>query len=169
MIDLRTGSEVASFEQTDQSVEAVLASGSRIGRRALIGAEGLWSPFRDMILADGRPRVSGHTSYRSVIPFEQMPEDLRWNAATLWAGPKCQLVHYPLSGWKVFNLVVTYHNHAPEPLAGKPVTHDEMMAGFEHIHPKAQQIIRHGKDWKKWVLCDREPANNWVDGRCTSR
>jgi 3-hydroxybenzoate 6-monooxygenase len=94
-----------------------------------------------------------------------MPEDLRWNAATLWAGPKCHLVHYPLSGWKVFNLVVTYHNHASEPVAGEPVTHDEVMAGFEHIHPKAQQIIRHGKDWKKWVLCDREPADNWVDGR----
>jgi len=56
-----------------------------------------------------------------VIPTEEMPEDLRWNAATLWAGPKCHIVHYPLSGWKVFNLVVTCHNDAPEPVAGKPV------------------------------------------------
>jgi salicylate hydroxylase len=92
-----------------------------------------------------------------------MPEELRWNAATLWAGPKCHLVHYPLSGWKVFNLVVTYHNHAPEPVAGAPVSHEEVMAGFEHIHPMAQQIISIGKDWKKWVLCDREPVMNWVD------
>jgi 2-polyprenyl-6-methoxyphenol hydroxylase-like FAD-dependent oxidoreductase len=114
---------------------------------------------------DGPPRVSGHTTYRSVIPTEQMPEDLRWNAATLWAGPKCHIVHYPLSGWKVFNLVVTYHNDAPEPVAGKPVSDEEVMQGFAHVHARAQNIIRHGKNWKLWVLCDRDPNERWVDGR----
>jgi 3-hydroxybenzoate 6-monooxygenase len=94
-----------------------------------------------------------------------MPEDLRWNAATLWAGPKCHIVHYPLSGWKVFNLVVTYHNDAPEPVTGQPVSDEEVLKGFKHVHPRAQQIIRHGKDWKLWVLCDRNPIERWVDGR----
>jgi 3-hydroxybenzoate 6-monooxygenase len=102
-----------------------------------------------------------------VIPTERMPEDLRWNAATLWAGPKCHLVHYPLSGWKVFNLVVTCHNDAPELVAGKPVSMDEVMKGFSHISERAQKIIRHGSDWKLWVLCDREPVENWIDGRVT--
>ena len=74
-------------------------------------------------------------------------------------------VHYPLQGWKLFNLVVTYHNDAPEPVAGRPVAFEEVMRGFEHIHPRAQSIIRHGTDWKKWVLCDREPVEHWVDGR----
>ena len=104
-------------------------------------------------------------AYRAVLPIEQMPEDLRWNAATLWAGPKCHIVHYPLSGWKVFNLVVTYHNDAPEPVAGKSVTDEEVLKGFQHVHPRAQEIIRHGKDWKLWVLCDRNPIERWVDGR----
>ena len=94
-----------------------------------------------------------------------MPEKLRWNAATLWAGPKCHIVHYPLSGWKYFNLVVTYHNDAPEPVAGKPVEIDEVRKGFEHIAELPRQIIERGKDWKLWVLCDREPAMNWIDGR----
>jgi salicylate hydroxylase len=94
-----------------------------------------------------------------------MPEDLRWNAATLWAGPKCHIVHYPLSGWKVFNLVVTYHNDAPEAVAGKPVHKEEVLAGFRHVHERAQKIIHHGSDWKLWVLCDRDPIDNWVDGR----
>ena len=94
-----------------------------------------------------------------------MPEDLRWNAATLWAGPKCHIVHYPLSGWKVFNLVVTYHNDAPEPVAGKPVSDEEVMQGFGHVHERAQNIIRHGRNWKLWVLCDRDPVERWVDGR----
>ncbi len=164
-IELRVSSEVAAYEQDGKRVTALLVSGERVAGSALIGADGLWSAVRRQVVGDGPPRVSGHTSYRSVIPTEQMPEDLRWNAATLWAGPKCHIVHYPLSGWKVFNLVVTYHNDAPEPVAGKPVSMDEVMKGFEHINERARKIIRHGSDWKLWVLCDREPVPNWVDGR----
>ena len=165
LIDLRTSAEVVGYDQDGGSVTARLADGDTVNGRALIGADGLWSHVRGQVAGDGAPRVSGHTTYRSVIPLEQMPEDLRWNAATLWAGPRCHIVHYPLSGWKVFNLVVTYHNHAPEPVAGKPVPVEEVRKGFTHVCERAQNIIRHGKDWHMWVLCDRDPIDRWIDGR----
>jgi salicylate hydroxylase len=164
-ITLRTSAEVTGYDQDGGTVSARLASGERVEGAALIGADGLWSKIRQQVVGDGPPRVSGHTTYRSVIPTEQMPEDLRWNAATLWAGPKCHIVHYPLSGWKVFNLVVTFHNDAPEPVAGVPVPREEVLRGFEHVHPRAQEIIYRGSDWKLWVLCDRDPVERWVDGR----
>jgi 2-polyprenyl-6-methoxyphenol hydroxylase-like FAD-dependent oxidoreductase len=165
LIELRVSSEVIAYDQDGSSVTVRLASGERITGSLLIGADGLWSNIRKQVVDDGPPRVSGHTTYRSVIPTGEMPEDLRWNAATLWAGPKCHIVHYPLSGWKVFNLVVTYHNDAPEPVAGKPVSEAEVMQGFQHIHARAQNIIRRGKNWKLWVLCDRDPVQRWIDGR----
>ena len=87
LIDLRTGSEVIGYDQDGQRCHG--ASGRRreaSPARLLIGADGLWSNMRKQLVGDGPPRVSGHTTYRSVIPTEQMPEDLRWNAATLWAG-----------------------------------------------------------------------------------
>lgn len=165
LVRLRTSAAIAGYVQNGERVTATLAGGEQITGRALIGADGLWSTIRKQVVADGPPRVSGHTTYRSVIPADQMPEDLRWNAATLWAGPKCHIVHYPLSGWKYFNLVVTYHNDAPEPVAGMPVSHDEVRKGFDHVHPTARQIIDKGSDWKLWVLCDRDPVMTWVDGR----
>lgn len=165
LVTLRTGSEVVDYEQDAGSVTAILGDGTRVTGRLLIGADGLWSNVRKRVVADGQPRVSGHTTYRSVIPTEEMPEDLRWNAATLWAGPKCHIVHYPLKGWKMFNLVVTYHNDAPSPEAGVSVSHAEVQKGFEHVAPVARQIIDRGQNWKRWVLCDREPVTNWVDGR----
>jgi salicylate hydroxylase len=164
LIELKVSSEVAGYDQDGEGVAARLANGETVRGAALIGADGLWSNVRKQMVGDNA-RVSGHTTYRSVIPTEQMPEDLRWNAATLWAGPKCHIVHYPLSGWKVFNLVVTYHNDAPEPVAGKPVPVEEVHRGFAHICERAQTIIRHGKDWHMWVLCDRDPIDNWIDGR----
>ena len=165
LVDLRVNSRVESYVQDAGSVTATLADGSTVTGSALVGADGLWSNVRKQIVGDSAPRVSGHTTYRSVIPAEQMPEDLRWNSATLWAGPKCHIVHYPLTGGKMYNLVVTYHNHAAEPVAGKPVSHDEVRRGFEHVAPRARQIIDHGKDWKLWVLRARDPVQNWVDGR----
>jgi 2-polyprenyl-6-methoxyphenol hydroxylase-like FAD-dependent oxidoreductase len=165
LIELKVSSEVVGYDQDERSVSVRLGNGERVTGAALIGADGLWSNVRKQVVGDGAPRVSGHTTYRSVIPTERMPEDLRWNAATLWAGPKCHLVHYPLSDWKVFNLVATFHNDAPEPVAGKPVSLDVVMKGFAHVNPRAQEIIQHGSDWKLWVLCDREPVQNWVDGR----
>ncbi|MGP0057954.1 MAG: 3-hydroxybenzoate 6-monooxygenase [Beijerinckiaceae bacterium] len=164
-IELREKCEVVGYDQDAASVRAKLASGEIVEGSMLIGADGLRSNIRKQVVGDGEPRVSGHTTYRSVIPTEQMPVDLRWNAATLWAGPKCHIVHYPLSGWKVFNLVVTRHNNAPEAVAGKPVSDEEVIEAFRHVHERAQSIIRHGKTWKLWVLCDRDPIENWVDGR----
>ena len=165
LVELRTDSTVKSYKQDDWGVTVTLENNDQIDGAALIGADGLWSNIRNQLIGDGEPRVSGHTTYRSVIPTEKMPENLRWNAATLWAGPRCHIVHYPLSDWKAFNLVVTYHNNAPEPVVGKPVSHDEVRKGFEHVNPVARQIIERGQNWKLWVLCDREPTSSWVDGR----
>lgn len=167
LIELRASSTVAGYEQDADGVAAVLESGERLPGRALVGADGLWSNIRQQMIGDNPPRVSGHTTYRSVIPTELMPEELRWNAATLWAGPKCHIVHYPLSDWKCFNLVVTFHNDAPEPVMGKPVSKDEVRRGFTHIHELPRSIIEHGRDWKLWVLCDRDPVETWSEGRIT--
>ncbi|MDH3536597.1 MAG: 3-hydroxybenzoate 6-monooxygenase [Gammaproteobacteria bacterium] len=164
-IDLRSSHAVMGYDQDGSSVRIHCEGKESLDGRALIGADGLRSGIRQQLVGDGDPRVSGHTTYRSVIPTEQMPEDLRWNAATLWAGPKCHIVHYPLKGWQLFNLVVTYHNDVKEAVAGKPVSKAEVERGFEHITQRARQIIEHGKDWKLWVLCDRDPILDWVDGR----
>ncbi|MEK9832541.1 MAG: 3-hydroxybenzoate 6-monooxygenase [Rhodospirillaceae bacterium] len=164
-VDLRVNAEAETYAHEDDGVSVSLANGERVNGAVLIGADGLWSNIRRSVVGDGAPRVSGHSTYRSVIPLDKMPEDLRWNAATLWAGPKCHIVHYPLSDWKYFNLVVTYHNDAPEPVAGQPVPKDEVRKGFAHIHESARQIIEIGNDWRLWVLCDRDPVENWVDGR----
>ncbi len=165
LVEIRTAHRVTGYSQEGTTTRLHIDGQHDITGAAVIGAEGLHSPIRSQMIGDGPPRISGHTTYRSVIPADQMPQDLRWNAATLWAGPKCHIVHYPLKGGKMYNLVVTYHRDLQEAVAGRPVSRDEVMQGFEHIAPRAQKIIEHGDNWKMWVLCDRDPISNWVDGR----
>ncbi len=163
-IDLRVNASVKSYEQDGSKVRANLESGVSVDGRILIGADGLRSNVREQLVGDGAPRVSGHSTYRAVIPLEKMPEDLRWNAATLWAGPKCHIVHYPLSDWKYFNLVITKDNGASEAVTGQPVTRETVRSQFMHVSEKIRRVIETGDDWKVWVLCDREPVETWVDG-----
>lgn len=165
LIELRTETAVTGYENTARGVQAITKSGARIAGAALIGADGLRSNLRAQMLGDGEPLVSGHTTYRTTIPTHKMPEDLRWNIMNIWVGPKCHIVHYPLKGGKVFNLVVTFHRDVTEAIAGQPVSREEVAKGFEHIVPQARQIIDHGENWRLWVLCDRDPVLNWVDGR----
>jgi 3-hydroxybenzoate 6-monooxygenase len=167
LVELRTSHAVEGYAQDGQRVRARVRGRPAVEGDLLIGADGLRSAVRAQLVGDGEPRVSGHTTFRSVIPTEQMPEDLRWNAATLWAGPKVHLVHYPLTDWKLFNLVVTCDTGATAPVAGEPVAKDEVRRWFTHISPTAQKIIEHGTSWRRWVLCDRDPVERWVDGRVT--
>jgi 3-hydroxybenzoate 6-monooxygenase len=164
-IELRVDSEVLSYQQDGAGVTVRLASGDAVTGAALIGADGLWSNIRQQIVGDGIPRISGHTTYRSVIPAERMPESLRSSAATLWAGPKFHVVHYPVSGGKYFNLVAIRENGTRELVTSKPVSQQEVCGNFLSLHESAQTIIRLGSDWKQWSICDRDPVDHWVDRR----
>jgi 2-polyprenyl-6-methoxyphenol hydroxylase-like FAD-dependent oxidoreductase len=167
LVEIRTGVTVECFEQDARAVRAVAAGGRRFEGDALIGADGLHSAVRAQIVRDGSPRVSGHTTYRSVVDVEAMPEEFRWNSMTIWVGPKTHIVHYPLKGAKLFNLVATAHDEANLALAGASATDEEVAGKFAHLVPDVRRIISCGRNWKKWVLCDREPVENWNDSRVT--
>ena len=167
LVELRTNAPVRDVEQDESGVVAITEDGEQIKGAAMIGCDGINSRVRQYVVGDGAPRVSGHSTFRSVIPYDDIPEDLRINAATLWAGPKCHIVHYPLSDWKFFNLVVTFHGSASEPVAGRPVSPEEVRQGFEGVSPRIKRVIDSSNNWRHWVLCDREPVDQWTKGRVT--
>ncbi|MFE3938755.1 3-hydroxybenzoate 6-monooxygenase [Streptomyces goshikiensis] len=168
LIRLRGTSPVVSYENSGRGpdrVSAVLASGERITGDALIGADGIRSAVRRRLVRDGEPRVSGHTIYRSVIPMELVPEELRWNTVTLWAGPKWHFVHYPIGGGAFLNLAATRDDAAREAVVGRPAARAHVLDEFPELGDTARRLLELGRDWKAWVLCDRDPVDVWTVGR----
>jgi 2-polyprenyl-6-methoxyphenol hydroxylase-like FAD-dependent oxidoreductase len=166
-ITLLTSQEVAELEQDADSVTVTAADGRRYQADALIGADGIRSKVREALIHDGPPNVSGHVVYRAVLPFDEFPEALRWNAATLWAGPKCHLVHYPLRGWKLFNVVATFHSGRTTEGANEPGDRNEVLERFAAMGEKPHLLLNKPKEWRRWVLADREPIEHWTHGRIT--
>jgi 3-hydroxybenzoate 6-monooxygenase len=166
-VALLTRQRVTGFEESAAGIAAVTEAGTRYSGLALIGADGLNSNIRARIVGDGAPRVAGHVTYRAVLPIEEMPEDLRWNAATLWAGPNTHLVHYPLRGWQLFNVVATFHSGRTTPGANEVGSRDEILDAFRDVVAKPRSILEKPSSWRRWVLCDREPVGNWTLGKVT--
>lgn len=164
LITLETETKVTEYSDRETSVAVRLADGTLREGRALIGADGLWSRIRRQMLDDGPPRVSGHIAYRAVLPYDQVPNNVRWNAACLWAGPKNHLVHYPLRRKELFNLVAVFHSDRY--VEGWDLSGDrgELMRCFEGVDARPMSLLDRITDWRYWVLCDREPIREWFQG-----
>ena len=165
-IQLSTNAKVVSYENTAGGVRVTLADGGTIDGSALIGADGLWSGIREKMVGD-KVRVSGHIAYRALLPLDQVPENMRFNEARLWAGPRNHFVHYPLRNWEVFNLVAVFHSDTYVEGWNEPGDRVELMERFSMIGPRPMSLLTIPKDWRMWVLCDREPISEWTDGRVT--
>lgn len=164
LIELRTRTRVTGFFVDGESVTVETADGDRLKGAALVGADGARSVVRDAIVGDPLPASTLHKCYRAVLNIEDVPEDLRFAAATLWAGHNTHIVHYPLRGWKLFNLVAT--------TIGKPIseghnevaTPEEVLPQFSHFCEKPLKLMRTPKQFTRWMLRYREPVETWTKG-----
>ncbi len=165
-VAFHTDTRLVSVEQDGDTVTAIDQNGQRWTGQALIGADGVKSVVRAQYVNDP-PRVTGHVVYRAVVDQAEFPDDLKWNAASLWAGPKCHLVHYPLRGGEQYNVVVTFHSREQEEWGVREGSKEEVQSYFQGISPKARRLIDLPKSWKRWATADREPIGQWVFGRAT--
>ena len=105
--------------------------------------------------------------YRAVVEKNDFPQDLRWNAASIWVGPNYHLVHYPLRGGEQYNVVVTFHSREAEEWGVREGSREEVQSYFQDCCPLARQLIDLPKSWKRWATADREPIDQWTFGRTT--
>ena len=165
-VEFFTSTRIEKIEQDGNTVTAIDQNGKRWVGQALIGADGGKSVVRAQFVNDP-PRVTGHVVYRAVIDKADFPENLQWNAASLWAGPKCHLVHYPLRGGEQYNVVVTFHSRKQEEWGVTDGSKEEVQSYFQGIAAKPRQLIDLPKTWRRWATADREPIGTWVYGRAT--
>jgi salicylate hydroxylase len=165
-VEVITSTRVARFEDDGDGVVVIDAGGGRHRGIALVGCDGVKSAVRAQTVGDD-VRVSGHVVYRAVVDAADFPADLRWNAAAVWVGPNCHLVHYPLRGGDQYNVVVTFHSRAAETWSVSEGSRDEVLSYFDGIGPRARRLLDLPKSWKRWATADREPIATWTHGRST--
>jgi 2-polyprenyl-6-methoxyphenol hydroxylase-like FAD-dependent oxidoreductase len=167
LIDLHTSQKVVAVDERGSGVTVRTESGQSYDGAALIGADGLWSTIRQLVVGDGKPQVAGHITYRAVLPTKEVPEHLRRWSMTFWAGEKVHLVIYPLRGGGLYNLVAVFHSNRYEEgwdSFGDPA---ELHERFAKTCEPVRYLLGKIESWRMWVLCDRPPIKTWSKGRMT--
>ena len=166
-ITMKTSQKVTTMDDKGDRVVVSTETGEVYEGAALVGADGLWSIVRQKIVGDGKPVVSGHITYRAVLPTSEVPEELRAWAMIIWAGEKTHLVQYPMRGGELYNLVAVFHS---DKFAegwdsyGDPA---ELHERFAKTCEPVRTLLGKIESWRMWVLCDRPPIRDWSRGNIT--
>ncbi|MGF1425085.1 FAD-dependent monooxygenase [Kitasatospora sp. LaBMicrA B282] len=166
-IRLLAGAEVAEHAQGPARVTVTTADGRTHHGDLLVGADGIRSAVRAQLLGDGPPRPTGHTIYRTLVPIAEVPPQLRSEAVTLWAGPGYHVVHYVVAGGASFNLAAIVDDGATEAVSGQPTARATVLDRFPRLAATPRALLELGEQWRRWVLCDRDPVDEWSRGRVT--
>ena len=169
-ITLQTGAAVAGFAPSSDGVAVAIAQGAvrlKVAGDCLIGADGLRSYVRQRLHADAL-RFSGRTAWRATIEAARVPVAMRRKETNLWLGRKAHLVHYPLRGGAIVNVVAIvdedFHPDEKE-FWSSPGEPGFLEARFVRWDKAARDLLRAAFAWQKWPLADRNPAASFVAGR----
>jgi 2-polyprenyl-6-methoxyphenol hydroxylase-like FAD-dependent oxidoreductase len=159
---VRFSSEVVGFDQDESMVTVHVASGERRQGDLLVGADGLRSEVRRVLLDDGGPRYSGATCWRGVTVFPGLEA-----AALNWIGEGGECGIFPLSGGRVYWLGVV---NRPERESDGPGGRKTDVAGAFAGWPAPMSAVIEATDEKDILrndLYDRAPIRAWSRGRVT--
>ncbi len=167
---LWAGHEFVGLEQDDDGVSVTFANGACDRADVLIGADGNASAVRSLLFPGEATKFNGQVAFRALIPDELVPQSARQLQMAMHPAPKRYLLHYPLRGGRIMNLIGCGQSDSWEEEGWSiPATNDEFAKAYSDFAPDLVALIRHIPPGAlfKWGLRDREPLKTWTVGRVT--
>jgi salicylate hydroxylase len=170
-IALALGTRIEDFAQDGNGVTISARSTRPFEQRgiALIAADGLWSCLRARLGDPQAPRFARHTAWRALASADAVMPDQRAPAIDLWLGNNAHLVHYPVRGGALINIVAIIRDDWREPGWSAPGERAEILARYpqDAWSPAARALLAAPVHWSKWALYDRAPLARWGDRAVT--
>jgi salicylate hydroxylase len=171
-ITLRLGTRVDDFALHDNGL--TVGAHSREGTveergAALVGADGLWSRLRGRLGHSEPLRFAGGSAFRALVPVDAVAPELSAPAVRLWLGSGGHVVHYPVKGGRLINVVAIMRDDWREPGWSTPVHRSEVLSRFRARSWRGpiREILSVPDRWLKWALYDAAPLPYWGRGPVT--
>ncbi|HYF55786.1 MAG TPA: FAD-dependent monooxygenase [Salinarimonas sp.] len=120
----------------------------------LVGADGVRSGVRAALGDRRAPAYRGHVAWRATLPREAVPRDLAGDETGLWLGPGGHVVHYPIAGGQLVNVVAVERRR--EPVEGWSAPGDPAL--IQALHARSAEplrgLIAAPREWLLWPLLD---------------
>src|SRR5690606_6442444 len=90
---IRLGKRLKDIKQNPEGVSLMFEDGETIYADAVVGADGLHSVVRRVLLGDDKPLYTGKSAYRSIVPVSNIKADMIEERVKWW-GPDRHIVSY---------------------------------------------------------------------------
>jgi len=165
---VRLGRKLVGLGQAGGEVTLAFADGSKETADLVIGADGVHSAVRDIILGPERPFNRGRVAYRAVFPAALIGRDIGRSRTKWWGIDRHIVVYYTRADLSEVYFVTS----VPEPIEwATPESWSakgdvrELRAAYEGFHPDVRAVLEACPDCHKWAILEREPLPKWSDGR----
>lgn len=155
---------VEKVETVNARGVAHTASGDLYEADVVIGADGLKSTLRSAVAQDG-PVSSSYVAYRGTVPITAETPAADLEDVIVYLGPDCHLVQYPLRKGELLNTVAVFKSQSFERGEEQYGGVDELEAAYKDCVPAVQAALRNLGTSIRWPMYDRDPIENWIDGR----
>lgn len=163
LVEVLPRKTVVGIDQNDSGATAHCADGTSYTGEVLIGADGLRSYVRQVVIGDGDPLVSDYVVYRGPGPRPDGIED----AVKLYAGHRHHIMQYPIQGGEQLNRVFSFKSTRGAPGSETWGTPEELFETFANASDYVKSALESVDVSKRWLLCDRRPTPGWTQGRVT--
>ena len=164
------GHQFIRLAQDGDGITVEFANGARVPCDVVVGADGNASAVRSYLFPGEAPVFTGQVSFRALIPWDVLPPGIAELKYAMYPGPQRMLLHYPLRGGQIMNLVANGRSASWEEEGWAiPATNEEFAAAYSDFAPEVVAMIRSipAGALFKWGLRDREPLASWTKGRVT--
>ena len=159
-VSLKLASRVEDYAAHRNGVSVLARCAGEITQEqgiALIGADGVWSAVRERLRRQRPPQFRHRTAWRAFVPADALAPQWREPMVHLWMGMDSHLVHYPIKGGALVNIVAIVDDEWSEPgwsASGEPAEVLRRFARWSWAEA-ARAIVATPQRWQKWALFER--------------
>jgi salicylate hydroxylase/6-hydroxynicotinate 3-monooxygenase len=161
--------KLVGLEQSAGRVTLTFVDGTRAQADAVVGADGVHSVAREIMIGADEPIHKGRIAYRAIFPAGLLkgmdigPSRTKW-----WGIDRHIVIYYTNADCSELYFVTS----VPEP--AEWLTREswsakgdvkELRKAYEGFHPDVRAVLEACPDCHKWAILEREPLARWSDGR----
>lgn len=162
---IHLGRKLLGIDRQGGSLHLRFADGSTIAADVVIGADGVHSKVREILLGPDRPIHKGRIAYRAVFAAERLggfdigPSRTKW-----WGRDRHIVIYYTARDRSELYFVTSVPEPAewltPESWSAKGDVR-ELREAYADFHPDVRRVLAACPDCHKWAILEREPLPRW--------
>lgn len=174
MEKIHLNKRLENIDDTGEKVLLKFKDGSTAEADMVIGADGVRSSVRNLMLGYEDYIYAGYTAFRGIVPIDKLPSMPDPTAIQFWMGEDGHCLHYPIGGDRKgdinFFLVERTPGTWPTNRSTAPTEDGEQLNHFKDWHPALTEMISSNTLKtvnERWGMVYRMTLGRWSKGRVT--